>query len=234
MSRAATSSSASLAKTAVPRVPRALGSVDDPLLAEALRLAESTRNTVEDALVAFGRWLLVHVFDDDAAAALANDTPNPLWTELLRRCGGPTLRLSRRFLHVAVAIAAHDKRINDDAWRLLEPGRKELLLPLADEKVMRKAAAHVVKLKLSQRSTRKYVKTLRESAGSGPETRLTPERAHADVSRFLSRVTDAGYEQKLSRAVKKMDAGQRKALAGQAAELRAFATRLAKLARTGD
>jgi hypothetical protein len=31
-----------------------------------------------------------------------------------------------------------------------------------------------------------------------------------------------------------MDAGQRKALAGQAAELRAFATRLAKLARTGD
>jgi hypothetical protein len=133
-----------------------------------------------------------------------------------------------------VAIAAHDKRINDDAWRLLEPGRKELLLPLADEKIMRKAAAHVVKLKLSQRSTRQYVKTLREKAGSGRQTRLTPERAQADVSRFLGRVTDAGYEQKLSRAVKKMDADQRKALAVQAAELRAFATRLGALARAGE
>ena len=34
-------------------------------------------------------------------------------------------------LYVGLEIAARDKRINDDVWRTLEPGRKELLLPLA-------------------------------------------------------------------------------------------------------
>ncbi len=206
----------------------------DPLLAEALRLAEQTRNTVEDALVEYGRWLLVHVFQNDAAAALDEKSENPLWLELLRRAGGPTLQLSRRFLNVAIAIAAHDKRITDDAWRLLEPGRKELLLPLGEEKAMRKAAAHVVKLKLSQRSTRQYVKSLRDEAGAGAKVRLTPAQAQAHVGRFLGRVGDAGYEKRLLSAVKAMDAEQRKALVEQAAALRAFAARLSRMAKDGE
>lgn len=204
-----------------------------PLLAEALHRAEQTRNTVEDALVDFGRWLLVHVFDDDSQAALADARGNALWTELLRRAGGPTLRLSRRFLHVAVAIAAHDKRINDDAWRLLEPGRKEILLPLSDEKLMRKAAAHVVKLKLSQRSTRAYVHSLRSEQGAPAKARVTGDRAKADVARFLGRAGEAQYEKRLHAAVKKMGVEERKAVAKQAAELRAFADRLARAAKGG-
>ena len=107
------------------------------VLAEALRRAEDTRNVMEDALVAFGRWLLVQVFDDDAGAALAGRHHNPVWRSLLARAGGPTLRLSERMLYVAIHIAAHDKRITDEAWRNLEPGRKELLLPLGDEAAMR-------------------------------------------------------------------------------------------------
>ena len=57
--------------------------------------------------------------------------------------------------YAAVAIAAHDKRINDGTWRRLEPGRKELLLPVGDEKLMRKAATHVMKRKLSLQLTRR-------------------------------------------------------------------------------
>lgn len=122
------------------RSDAALNKVDSSLLAEALRRGEATRNVMEDALVDYGRWILVNVFGDDAAAALDGRSKNAVWVTLLRRAGGPTLRLSRRMLYVAVEIAARDKRINDDVWRTLEPGRKELLLPLADEPVMRKAA----------------------------------------------------------------------------------------------
>ena len=153
------------------------------------------------------------------------------WLELLRRAGGPTLRLSRRFLNVAVAIAAHDKRINDDTWRLLEPGRKELLLPLAEEKAMRKAAAHVVKLKLSQRSTRQYVKSLREKSGGSQKARLTPAQAQAHVGRFLGRVNEAAYEKRLHAAVRAMNDVQRRAFVEQATALRAFAQRLSRMAR---
>lgn len=215
----------------VTQTPPALTAADTPVLNEALRRAEETRNTVEDALVEFGRWLLVHVFANDAGSALDEKAHNPVWSELLRRAGGPTLRLSRRFLYVAVAIAAHDKRINDDTWRLLEPGRKELLLPLGDEKIMRKAAAHVVKLKLSQRLTRQYVKSLREEAERPGKLRLTSAQVQGQVARFLGRVDDAAYEKRLHATVKRMSDEDRKALAGQAAALRAFAERLSRLAR---
>ena len=71
---------------------------------------------MEDALVEYGRWILVHIFGDDAAAALDTKSENPLWTALLARAGGPTLRMSRKVLYVAVEIAARDKRINDDMF----------------------------------------------------------------------------------------------------------------------
>lgn len=123
------------------------------LLAEALRQAETTREIIEDKLVDFGRWLLVHVFDDDARAALEQKRTNPVWREIIDRAGGPTLRLSPRLVHVAIDIGAHDHRITDQSWRLLEPGRKELLLPLGEDALLQKAAKHVVALKLSHRAT---------------------------------------------------------------------------------
>ena len=130
-----------------------------------------------------------------------------------------------------MAIAAHDKRINDDTWRLLEPGRKELLLPLGDEKLMRKAATHVMKLKLSLRLTRQYVKTLRENTPQEKQTRLAPAQLRGQVTRFLGRVEDEGFEKRLHATVKGMTDEERKELAAQAAALRAFAERLSRVAR---
>ena len=83
------------------------------LVAEALRRAEETRNVMEDALVGFGRWMLVSVFDDDASAALEGRSANAVWADLVRRAGGPTLRLNKKLLYVALHIAARDKRITD-------------------------------------------------------------------------------------------------------------------------
>ncbi len=172
--------------------PPSVRKAQAPLLAEALRRGEATRNAMEDALVDYGRWILVNIFDDDAAAALDAKSENPLWVALLARAGGPTLRLSRKVLYVAVEIAARDKRINDDIWRGLEPGRKELLLPLADETKMRKAAKHVVEMKLSQDKTREYVADLRAAGGEAPKLRVTLKRMATRVRSFHTGVSAAG------------------------------------------
>ncbi len=57
-------------------------------------------------------------------------------------------------LSVALHVAAYDKRINDESWRGLDVGRKEILLPLGEDRLLRAAARRVSSLKLSQRATR--------------------------------------------------------------------------------
>ena len=200
------------------------------LLAEALRRAEETRNVMEDALVDFGRWLLVHVFDDDAAAALAGRRQNRLWLDLLARAGGPTLRLSERTLYVALHIAAHDKRINDESWRALEPGRKALLLPLDDEGELRKAARHVTSLKLTQRATRAYVGALLAERGDARAPRLTAARIGSHLRGLRERVGAAAYQRKAIAVLRKSDAEAVGAVRAEVESLRAWAEAfLAKL-----
>jgi hypothetical protein len=73
----------------VRHTPEPLDAAQRRMLAEALRRAEETRDVMEDALVSYGRWLLVHVFDDDAGAALEGRRDNPLWRELLAARAAP-------------------------------------------------------------------------------------------------------------------------------------------------
>ena len=91
-------------------------------------------------------------------AELEGRRDNPVWRELLDRAGGPSLKMPARALHISVRIAAFDKRIQGEAWRNLEPGRKELLLPLRSEEALREGAQHVAAMKLSHRDTKAYVK----------------------------------------------------------------------------
>ncbi len=185
---------------------------------------------IEDALVSFGRWALVNVFDDDAAAALSGRHDNPVWRDLLARAGGPTLRLSERMLYVALHIAAHDKRITDEAWRNLEPGRKELLLPLGDESTMRQAAQHVTAMKLTQRATRAYVASLRAEQGAAHKARLTPARLTAQVRGFRERVANTAWQRRALAVAAKAHADERDAVRQELEALRAWsAAMLAKL-----
>lgn len=203
-----------------------LGKEDRALLAEALRRAEETRNRVEDALLEFGRWLLVQVFHDDAKAALDDKRDNAVWRVLLARAGGPTLRLGHRFLYVALTIAAHDKRIQDDAWRLLEPGRKELLLPLGDEAAMREAAQHVVKMKLSQRATRAFVRAQLAERGRPSQVRVTAPGFKAHVQKFRARVGTPEYQEKLAGTLRALPTAERAAMRKELEAVRAWATRM--------
>jgi hypothetical protein len=147
------------------------------------------REEVETAVTSYGRWLLEAVFDDDTTAALDGKSKNPVWLELVRRAGGPTLRVSRHLLYVAVTIAANDKRITDQAWRGLDGARKELLLPLRTSSGLREAAQHVAKFNLTQAKTREYVTSVLEGQGEKRQVRLTAKGLLSRV-RKRGRLTD--------------------------------------------
>ena len=208
--------------TALAHASGPLTKAEHALLAEALQRAEGARNIVESALLDFGRWLLVDVFKDDAGAALEGRRDNPVWCELLARAGGPTLRLSERFLYVALRIAAHDKRIQDDSWRLLEPGRKELLLPLKEPPLLRKAAQHVVAMKLSQRATREYVRATIADQGGERKSRVTAGQFQSHVRRFRAHVEDATYKRRVARTLKDLGDEDRRALKEELSALRGW------------
>jgi hypothetical protein len=161
------------------------------VLEEARSRGEDCREQVESTVTSYGRWLLSAVFDNDAAAALDDKSDNPVWREIIRRAGGPTLKVSRRLLYVALKVAARDKRITDQTWRGLDSGRKELLLPLGRDDRMREAARHVSKFNLTQSSTRQYVSELLKSDGKPRAVRLTMPRLVSNVQKLRVKLGSA-------------------------------------------
>jgi hypothetical protein len=153
------------------------------LLQEALLEGAKVVEIVEQTVVGYGRWLLLHLFDDDSTAALDDKSDNLVWLELLRRAGGPTLKLSAKTLYNALRVAAYDRRITAESFRQLDFGRKELLLPLKEDRRLSRAAQHVSTMKLSQTATKTYVEALRREDGTPPAARLT---AAALLSRIKS------------------------------------------------
>ena len=72
------------------------------------------------------------MFNSDAQAALGRRDRNPVWRELMRRAGGPTLRLNDRILSVILRSAAWTKSVNDEAFTGLEArGRRQGYLAAA-------------------------------------------------------------------------------------------------------
>ncbi|CAN5192905.1 hypothetical protein BH09MYX1_BH09MYX1_46340 [soil metagenome] len=202
----------------------ALSKGDRGILSEAIQRGEVARKAWEGALVEYGGWLLVNVFHDDAHAALEGREKNRVWRALVERAGGPTLRVSVKLLEVAVRIAAHDKRINDESWRLLEPGRKELLLPLGDEAAMREAAQRVVAMKMSQRATKELVRAQMKAEGRAPSARTTPTKLKKQLSQFNARLVDLSSKRRIESILTKSTIAEKK-------ELRTEVERLAEWAR---
>ncbi|MEO8875184.1 MAG: hypothetical protein ABI461_06345 [Polyangiaceae bacterium] len=167
------------------------------VLDRALRLGEDLRAELESKTLDYGRWLLEEVFDNDTTAALDDRSKNPVWQELVRRAGGPTLGINQHLLYVALRIAAHDRRISAGYWRNLDAGRKELLLPLPDERSMLTAAKHVIEMNLSQKKTGEYVRALRADAGQPHRLRLTPSAFHARIRSVRERLGGAAVLKKV-------------------------------------
>lgn len=198
---------------------------------EALRLGADLADEVESKVTAFGRWLLEAVFANDAAAALDDKSKNPVWLELIRRAGGPTLRVNKKVLYVALRLAAYDKRITDQSWRGLDSGRKELLLPLREDRRLRDAAQHVSKFNLTQTKTSAYVGELLSETGEAPEIRLTAPLLMGRMKKIHESLGSPTVLKKVRALHGDLDAAERQALAAEIHKVRDLLSALAREVR---
>ncbi len=201
------------------------------LFGEALRMGADLADDLEAEISAFGRWLLEAVFANDAAAALDLKTKNPVWMELVRRAGGPTLRVSSKLLYVALRLAAYDKRITDQTWRGLDAGRKELLLPLRDDRLLRDAAQHVSKFNLTQSKTTAYVGELLAQSGEAPQLRLTAPVLMGRMKKIRESLGGMAVLKKVRALRGDLDAAERQALAGEIDKVREVLSAIAREVR---
>jgi len=208
---------------------RPLDAREQRVLAAAIRLAEKTAREVERGLLELGQWILENVFDGDSEAALTGRRKSRVWHELTRLAGSAALPLSERLLHVALSIAAHDEAITDEAWRKLDPGRKELLLPLADARAMSAAARRVVDLKLTQRATRELVRSMRQQRGDATNVRITRRTFERTLKKFGDRLSRLQTQGALESLARRLERDERAALL---AEVEAMETLLRAVART--
>jgi hypothetical protein len=228
-----------LARAQHGEAPVHLTATESRVFGEALRRGEDLREGVESLVSAYGRWLLEAVFDDDASAALDDKSKNPVWLELVRRAGGPTLGIGKTSLYTALRIAAHDKRISDQAWRRLDSGRKGLLLPLATEdprasdQRLREAAQHVSKFNLSWTSTTEYVaQVLAEGGGKPRAVRLTVGRLTARMQDFRKTFGSAALLRRVDELRSEAEPADRERAAREIEQLRDVLLKLAKALRT--
>ena len=199
---------------------------------EALRLGADLADEMESKVMAYGRWLLETVFANDAAKALDDRTQNPVWLELVRRSGGPTLRIGRRMLYVALKLAAYDKRISDQTWRGLDAGRKELLLPLNEDQRLRSAAQHVAKFNLTQTKTTAYVRALLTESGAPPtRLRISAPMLSGRMKKVSESFGGAAILKRARALHNELDGPERQALVSEIEKARDVLTALAKEVR---
>lgn len=211
--------------------PVKLTSSERSILNEALRRGEDTREQVEATVTAYGRWLLGAVFHDDAAEAIDPRTKNPVFQELVRRAGGPTLKISRHMLYVALQLAARDKRITDQSWRGLDAGRKELLLPLGTDDRLREGAQHVSRFNLTHATTREYVAEVLRGTGRPPTVRLTVPRLVQRVQKLRETLGGAATLRKVHDLRDHADPAERAKAADEVDRLRGVLGEISKALR---
>ena len=199
-----------------PSAPVRLSKAERGLLEEALRRGEDMRERAEAAVMEYGRWLLGEVFQNDARAAMDRKSKNPVWRELLRRAGGPTLSISSRMLYVAVALAAYDKSLPDRSWRGLDAGRKEALLPLGEPATIRNAARHVSELNLTRADTSAYVTELLRERGVDRGVRVTAPRVIARMRGLRDFLEKPAVIKRMDSLAGRLDPSERKAMAEEA------------------
>lgn len=222
---------AALARAERGSAPVTLSSVEKRLLDRALEQGQDLHDRMQTAVLEFGRWLLVEVFESKASSALDDKTENPVWLELVRRAGGPTLGVSRRMLYVALAIAANDKRLTDESWRLLDVQRKEMLLPLREPASLRQAAQHVTRFDLTQQMTREYVSELLSETGKKRQLRLTRAGLLSRVRRARESLAGAAVVHKTRELAQKLSDKERAEVRREVQELLATVQGLARALR---
>ncbi|MBL8680478.1 MAG: hypothetical protein JNK05_14970 [Myxococcales bacterium] len=197
------------AKTSTRDDDRALDAHERKVLDEALSRGETVRKTVEDAVAEYGRWLFAQVFGGDTALVFDRRDEHPLWNAIVEASDGPRLRLTAETLERAVLCAAYDKRLNNDAWRALDYGRKSRLVRLEDDKLLRKAAQHVLATNMKTKPLEAYVRALLLAEGEQVQTRVTLGRVASQLEKLTGRFEDDAFLHRLDEVLVKADEEER-------------------------
>jgi hypothetical protein len=202
------------------KLARTLAVAERAVLDEAITRAARLYESVGDAWADFGRWLFTHVFGEDTKAAIDHREDNPIWQALYALADSAKVRLRQDELERAVLTAAYDKRLNSDAWRALEFGRKWRLLKLKDDKLLRQAAQHVLSANLDTRAIDLYVRRVLEEQQTTTATRVHVGALIGALDRMQQRLTDRAFARQLEGAAKKLSEDKREALIGSVTEAR--------------
>ena len=157
---------------------------------------------------------------------------DPVWVELERRAGGPTLGIGRSALYKILRIAAYDHRITDLSWRKLGAGWKEILLPLASDDKVRAAARHVADFKLTQIKTREYVTQLMSEGGAARQVRVTAPLLSNRIRRLRESLATPAVLRRVRGLAKELTAEERTTLTAEVEELRGALTDIVKAIRS--
>jgi hypothetical protein len=130
-----------------------------------------------------------------------------------------------------VRLAAYDKRISDQTWRGLDAGRKELLLPLREDRRLRDAAQHVSKFNLTQTKTTEYVNELLAEDGEAPSIRLTAPVLMGRMKKIRESLGGAAVLKKVRALKADLEDSDRQALAGEIDKVREVLGALAREVR---
>jgi hypothetical protein len=192
-----------------------LDAAEKKVLDEAIERAATVFETVDDAMSELGRWLFAQVFGDDTTAAIEHAEDNAVWSALVDRSDSAKVRLTRDALRAAVLCAAYDKRLNSDAWRSLDFSRKARLVRLGDDKLLRKAAQHVLATNLGVRHVDAYVRNVLAELGEPAPTRVNVRAFRGQLTRWTERVGAKSFARQLEGAAKKLDEEERESLVGE-------------------
>jgi hypothetical protein len=198
------------------------------VLAQALERAASAHETIERSLVELGRWLFAHVFGEDSTAALEHEEDNAVWAALMAAADSAKLRLTAEALRSTLLCAAYDKRLNSDAWRSLDLSRKSMLLRIGDDKLLRRAAQHVLAANLGVRECEQYARNVvAEQAGQPPALRVSVTALRGQLAKLTERVSGRAFVRQFEKASRQLESEDREALL---AELEAAQEALGELA----
>ncbi len=204
-----------------------LDAAERKVLDEAIERSSAVFETVDEALSDLGRWLFSRLFGEDSTAVIEHAEDNPLWSALIDAADSAKLRLTEATLRATVLCAAYDKRLNSDAWRALDFSRKSRLLRLEDDKLLRKAAQHVLASNLSTRQVELYARNVLAELGQPAPTRVNVRQFQGQLAKLTDRVSAKAFARQLQGAAKKLEDDERQALLSQ---LEAAQEALAELA----
>lgn len=205
---------------AAARATRRLSDTERAVLDEAVTRSAAVISAIDTSWAELGRWLFTRVFGEDSTSAIEHRRDNPVWVALYALADGAKVRARHDELERALLAAAYDKRLNHDAWRALDFGRKWRLLKIADDKLLRKAAQHVLATNLDTRGVEAYVRAVLEESATPVAVRVNVPALVGALDRMQERLTDRAFGRQLEKAARQLSDEKREALVASITQTR--------------